>query len=391
MLDAFKKGPASRQQQADELQTLIATSREERAALSTMITQVQLHSAKLASAGKMLQEIDEKTSKANARIDEVNDRLETAARRTAELEAIDARIKALADAVAHAEQETTKLTEPDGDLQKHKQALQSLSSQALQTRASLDALKKDQASLDDLREHLRQAQAEIKTSHERTEGLKNDFDQLRAASGQLTAEYGRLRDLSRETHDEANATVEVVREVEKRLGPIAALQEMSKTTDERMASLNALTEYVAQKVKVLESQKHTVERAVVEANRLNELVWAMEVQVNKLNEGSRQVTHTKELIDRVEKLARDVGGQLESGMKAPEALTTDLARLEKDRAGLTDFVRTYSDKLAIERKEFEAFDQRASALQATVGEAEKGMEALAVRDRAAASMVQRVD
>src|SRR5262249_37318975 len=123
----------------------------------------------------------------------------------------------------------------------------------------------------------------------------------------------------------------------------------------------------------------------------NELVWAMEVQVNKLNEGSRQVTHTEELIDRVEKLARDVGGQLESGMKARDALTTDLARLEKDRAGLTDFVRTYSDKLAIERKEFEAFDQRASALQATVGEAEKGMEALAVRDRAAASMVQRVD
>src|SRR5262249_31985571 len=40
MLHAFKKGPASRQQQADELQTLIATSREERAALSTMITQV---------------------------------------------------------------------------------------------------------------------------------------------------------------------------------------------------------------------------------------------------------------------------------------------------------------------------------------------------------------
>ena len=52
MLDAFKKGGATRQQQADELQSLIAASKEERAALSTMLTQVQLQSAKLASAGK---------------------------------------------------------------------------------------------------------------------------------------------------------------------------------------------------------------------------------------------------------------------------------------------------------------------------------------------------
>ena len=137
MLDAFKKSGATRLQ-SDELQTLISASKEERAALSTMLTQVQLHSAKLASAGKTLQEVEEKAGKAQARLDEVNERLTKAAKRATELEAIDARIKTLADAVSHAEQETGRLTAPDGELQKHKQALQSLSSQALQTRASLD-------------------------------------------------------------------------------------------------------------------------------------------------------------------------------------------------------------------------------------------------------------
>ena len=58
MLDAFKKSGATRQQ-SDELQSLIAASKEERAALSTMLTQVQLHSAKLASASKSLQEVEE--------------------------------------------------------------------------------------------------------------------------------------------------------------------------------------------------------------------------------------------------------------------------------------------------------------------------------------------
>src|SRR5258708_15778194 len=69
----------------------------------------------------------------------------------------------------------------------------------------------------------------------------------------------------------------------------------------------------------------------------------------------------------------------------------DLGKLEKDRTALTDFVRAYRDKLAVERKEFDSFDQRVKALQSSVSEAEKGMEGLAVRDRLAASMSQRVD
>ena len=116
----------------------------------------------------------------------------------------------------------------------------------------------------------------------------------------------------------------MVKDVEKRLGPLAQLQEMSKTTEERMTSLNALAEHVAQKIKALENQKHTVEHAVVEANRLNEMVWAMEVQINKLNEGSRQAARTEELIDRVEKLSREVGGQLDAGIKARDAFAMDL-------------------------------------------------------------------
>src|SRR5262245_34031863 len=127
MLDAFKKTGATKVQ-SDELQQLIAASKEERAALSTMLTQVQLHSAKLASAAKSLQDVEDKAGQANARLDEVNERLAKAGKRATELEAIDARIRSLVDAVTAAEAETSRLTAPDGELQKHKQALQSLSS-----------------------------------------------------------------------------------------------------------------------------------------------------------------------------------------------------------------------------------------------------------------------
>ena len=142
MLDAFKSKSGASKLQSDELQALIAASKEERAALSTMLTQVQLQSARLSSASKSLQEVDEKAGKAHTRLDEVTGRLNQAAARVTELEAIDARIKSLADSVAEAEKEAARLTAPDGELQKHRQAIQNLSSEALQARDSLDGLKR---------------------------------------------------------------------------------------------------------------------------------------------------------------------------------------------------------------------------------------------------------
>ena len=182
-----------------------------------------------------------------------------------------------------------------------------------------------------------------------------------------------------------------MREVEKRLGPLAEIQALTKTTDERMTSLNALAEHVTQKVKALENQKHTVERAVVESNRLNEMIWNMEDQISKLNETVRQATSTEEIVERVEKVSREVTDQLDAQAKVRDGLTHDLARLEKDRDTLADFVRTNMDRLAVERKEFAAFDLRVKALQTTMTDAEKTMESLGARERAAASLAQRVD
>ena len=210
-------------------------------------------------------------------------------------------------------------------------------------------------------------------------------------AGQLGQDYAKLKDASREAREQANTTVETVKDIEKRLGPLAKLQEMTKSTEERMATLNALAEHVLQKVKVLENQKHTVEHAVVESNRLNEMIWNMDVQIAKLNEGSRQAARTEEMIERIEKLSRDVTGQLDGATKAKEAFANEVARLDKDRTSLTEFVRNYVERLAVERKDFDAFEQRVSALQSSITQAEKGMEGLATRERSIAAMGQKVD
>ncbi len=296
MLDAIKglTGGGKAQKQTDDLQGLIAAAREERSALSTMLTQISMRSAKLSQLGKSLEQVDQKAASTTTKLDEIVKRVEGLEDRAKAFGETEKRVQALLDVATQAQVAAEKLTAPDGELQKHRQQVQQLSSQALDTQASVDALKRERATLEEFRNQLRAAQGEIKQSVDSATALRADLDQVRGTAGQLSQEYNKLRDTSREAREDSIAATEAVKDVEKRLGPLVQLQELSKSTEEKLTWLNSLAEHVAQKSKALESQKHTVERAVVEANRLNELVWSMDVQINKLNEGLKQASRSEE-------------------------------------------------------------------------------------------------
>ena len=133
--------------------------------------------------------------------------------------------------------------------------------------------------------------------------VKGELDQIRATATALTQDYGKIRETSREAREDTTTAMTTVKEIEKKLVPLAQLHELSRSTEERLAGLNALAEHVSRKAKALESQQQAVEHAVVEANRVNEMVWAMDVQIGKLNEGMKQAAKAEETIGRIDKLA----------------------------------------------------------------------------------------
>src|SRR5256886_16546616 len=109
MLDAFRnmsgsKSRAAVEKQTTELELLIATAREERSAISAMLTALTTRSAKLTPLGKSLEQVSEKASGVTARLDEIAKRLAALDERTRELEEIDKRIVALKESAKQAEQ-----------------------------------------------------------------------------------------------------------------------------------------------------------------------------------------------------------------------------------------------------------------------------------------------
>src|SRR6266550_4144498 len=393
MLDAIKglTGSGKAQKQTDDLQGLIAAAREERSALSTMLTQISMRSAKLSQLGKSLEQVDQKAATTTTKLDEIVKRVEGLEDRARSFGEVEKRVQTLLESATQAQVAGEKLMAPDGELQKHRQQMQQLSSQALETQASVDALKRERATLEEFRNQLRGAQGEIKQSVDHATALRADLDQVRGTAGQLSQDYNKLRDTSREAREDSIAATEAVKDVEKRLGPLVQLQELSKTTEEKLTWLNSLAEHVTQKAKALESQKHTVERAVVEANRLNELVWSMDVQVNKLNEGLKQAVRGEESLSKIDKLVSETNAQVEAATKTRDEFAREAARFEKDGRTLVDVMRNNLEKLSLEKKEFEAFDQRLRALQSSVREAENRVDSLSAKEKNLSLLNQKAD
>ena len=284
-----------------------------------------------------------------------------------------------------------RLLAPEGQLQKHRLEVQQLASQAVHNVALLDAMKKEQGTLDELRERLRTAQNEVKSSASTARSLKADFDRLRSLTGQLTQEHARLKESVRETHAQAATTTAAVRDVDKKLGPLNEMLELSKTTETRLATLNSLAAHVLQKVKVLENQKHTVEHAVVEANRLNEMVWNMDVQVVKLKDGAQQAAQVEETVHRIELLANDTGAQLDQVTTSQASFTRELDRLERGRAEVTTFIHGYVERLAIERKEIDSCDERLDSLRTGLSTIETTINTLQARQKDLGTLGQRTE
>ena len=97
MLDAFKKLTGGKnkqvQEQKTELESLIVTAREERVALSAMMTALAARSAKLTPIGRSLEQVNDNAASLTARLEEIKK----------EFEAFDERVRALTAAVHDSE------------------------------------------------------------------------------------------------------------------------------------------------------------------------------------------------------------------------------------------------------------------------------------------------
>ncbi len=362
MLDALKGlagGGKAAQKQAEDLATLIAMAREERSALSAMLDQVTMRGGRLPETAKALEDVDKKAESATATIETLIRRIEEIEYQAVSIGNVEKRVQSLEASISQAQAKTERLIAPDGDLEKHKRDIQSVASAAVGVQTIAETVKRDRAVFEQAQKQIHQAHEElreVRQSMEKAVVLRGELEQLRGVASQLTQDYSKAREMSREADDDAFAALEAVKDIERRLSRLAQLQELGRVTDEKLTALNALAEHVTQKTRVLEGQKHVVDRAVVEMNHVNELVWKMDAQVSKVNEGFKQVARGEELIAKVDALSAETRARLEKAERTRQEFASETARLELQGRELVEFMRTSVDRVALEKKQSEVLD-----------------------------------
>jgi chromosome segregation ATPase len=396
MLDAFKGRSSDSKREVigderHELERLIQTARAERNAMDETLLTLRARSASLKPIGKLLEHIDQKVTDVTTKLEEIGDRLGALDGRTRNLEGLDERVQSLKEEARLAEQTVQSATGPDSQLAKHRDALEQLAAHTEQTTATLSGLKMEHAALEELRNELRATQQEVKQSVEQATVLGRELDAMRGTTAGLTDQCARLAETSRVAREDTAVAITAIQDVEKKLGPLAQLQELGQNTEERLVTLNALAERVSLKAKVIEGQQATVEHALVQANRVNEMVWSMEVQIGKLNEGMKQAAAADETLDRLEKLSGDITERLQATAKLYEDTENQALNLEKRGASLLESMQAQVGMLEVDKTEVDAVGERLRALLTAIGRAETRINGLAGHEKALSTVSNGVE
>jgi chromosome segregation ATPase len=261
----------------------------------------------------------------------------------------------------------------------------------LEARDNAAALRQEGEQFEELRGRLRQATSDVARSAETIIALKGELESLRRSESQLQQELQGIREGARAARDDAAAATQAVQGVDQKLLAFTRLQDLSEGTEQRLTALNALAEHVSHKTKALETQKQTVERAVVEATRLNEMVWSMDAQIARLQQGNEQMRQAEETIGRMEALARSTAQELASAGAGRDEFLREAARVEAQGSALAEQLRASVERLSIEKEEIDAFDQRLQAMARAVGDTQASVKGLMAKQDTLASMERKAD
>ena len=219
--------------------------------------------------------------------------------------------------VQRAEERVERTLAGETHIQEHRDAVQQLVSLGQGTLAQVEWLKHESAALARLEERLPRLRMEIEPLLNQHAALRTDLDLLRGGIAALAQDAETGRDASLKARAHATKATEVVADLQRKLEPLSQLHALTQDTEAQVRSLNTLAEHVATKVKALENQQTVVDHALVESRRLHEMVWDMEVQINKVTEGSKKAVRAREMIGRLERIQAEAATRLEEAARAP--------------------------------------------------------------------------
>ena len=368
---------------AEDLDTQIARAQDVRQTLEALVTLAQAHIAQLPQVNASMEE-------GECRAADLGQRLEGLAARVDDLENIRRQTQTVEARVVALEERVQQALERETHVDEHRSAIEQLVSLGRSAGASLEGLKQESAAFMELEERLPRLRNEFQPLFDQQAALKNDLDALCTGIVTLTqdAETGRESALKARAH--AVKATEVVTELQRKLEPLSEISALGKDADAQLRTLNSLSEHVAAKIKALENQQSVVDHALVESRRVHEMVWEMEAQLKRLDEGTKRAARVEETLANLQKMQAATNTTLEEASHARENFRREVDRQERTAQGLIETVRRQIDQFAGNKQEIETVHERLRLVQTGIGAAETRVEAVSAREQELEQVLEHI-
>ncbi len=240
-------------------------------------------------------------------------------------------------------------------------------------------------------EQVRQSTAGVDAIEARIAALENLVlrAEVRASEDvQRSEEIGRRSEALQDLVALAQGTLE---RLDGRLGDLTQCQVLSLDASTDLQALNSLAERVGAKLKALENQQQTIDRALLDSRRVSEMVWEMDAQIGRLREGSTVAATVEETLTRLDLLHRTVTDKLDAANRDCTRFGETAEHQQQKSAELLHAVQSHLDRLAVNRSELDTLGERLAAAESGLANTDRQLAALSASEQALSALQNRLE
>jgi chromosome segregation ATPase len=265
-------------------------------------------------------------------------------------------------------------------LEEDKAGLESLVSSATEASAALrsqvESLSQPDNPIVDLRNQADVIRGEFAGYTSDIAAARKDLGALRQAQEDVLSRFGEARKQLTGLKDEIDGAAGRVAKLENSLEMLSAAEETAARTEQHIKALNALSDYVTQKVAALEKQREVVDRAAAQGARLHELVWELDARLKKQQEESRALRRAQASVEELKTLHKDVEKRTAEVRATHDGVRKDTEAIQTGLVELREEIRHGMQRFELDKGGLEAVSQRIGDLRSLLVEAENRFQAL---------------
>ena len=370
---------------------LLTSVQNERERIAALVTTLNGCTTAIPQLQGLLDAANGRVVSLTERLADFTTRIEALGGATTSIEALERRLSIFEDGLEEAEKRATHTAQRLAGIDEQRQSLEQLASLATGTLAKIDAVRRDSAEVAKLEEQLPVVRDSYQQIFSQQTALAGEMEQLRSTTTALIDNTATTRQLSQEARDTVESAAATIDELRRKVEGLSELDLKTRDTSAQLQTLNALAEHVTSKFKALEHQHQTIEHALVESRRVAEMVWNMDAQIVKLNEGSAMTVRVEETVARLERLHRDSAAELQEALSIRQKLTDTFDTQRRDATELVQVVQRHVDHLAVNKNELDTLSERVTTAQSALAGVEHRLDHVSTIDASVQGLSEKVE